>query len=160
MEFVLSRLLRARAGAKDPTEAAWRHRCASNFAKNALRSRLTRVRLELPASDILPWETVPGDAPDPAAELMRAEFWREVRRCCASGLRPTPLQMFLRHYEKGESIQEIATAFREKPHAVEQKLHRARRRLHQLLTERGIDAATLAAYLPRPIKGEKTGSEA
>jgi RNA polymerase sigma factor (sigma-70 family) len=148
MEYLVSRLLRATES--DPTDVAWRHRCASNFAKNARRSLTTRARYELPGIEPTLWDALPGSLPDPEAETMRKEFWDAVRQC-AEQLRPTPRQMFLRHYADGESVQELARAYQEKPHAVEQKLHRARRRFHMLLAERGMDAVSLHAYLtPSP----------
>jgi RNA polymerase sigma factor (sigma-70 family) len=130
----------------------WRARnCAEDFRRRAA----VRQRRELPwpdAPDAHPraepvaTAAAPDEAAGPEAELLRAEFWWQVRLVLAR-LEPEPRRLFLGHHLWGESLDALAAETGRTVPAVKQALARARRRLRVALERRGYAEADLRAFL-------------
>ena len=102
-----------------------------NRAKNRLRSLGRDLPLE---EDVLELERTAEDGP--AAALERSERAALVRETL-DALSPEDRAIFLRHYYHCQSVAEIAAALDMNPATVKTRLHRGRKKLKELLLERG-----------------------
>ena len=129
----------------------WLRRCARNHVVDCVRALRRRQAY------VCPWPQVrdgddsaelecADDEPGADAGLMRDEFWRHLMAAFAK-LDPVPQQIFLRHYQNGDSVQAVAVAFHRTPHAVEQTLLRARKHLRAALERQGLTESELRQYL-------------
>lgn len=140
--------------ASPPTSnaGAWLRRCARNHIVDYMRARGRRLTHECrwPETISGSGQSVASDFPDGApgadANLLRDEFWRCLMAALAQ-LDPVPQQIFLRHHLNGDSVDDLAAAFDRTPHAVDQTLLRARKRLRTVLERQGLTEAELLQYL-------------
>jgi RNA polymerase sigma-70 factor (ECF subfamily) len=114
---------------------SWIYRIAFNQALN-LKAR-TRYRAPHVSDQVL--AATPSRDPGPHAQLQ--DEWRQrAVRACVSEL-PEVYQAALRlHYWLGASVSDIAVMLDAPENTVKSYLHRARRLLHAMLAERGVDA--------------------
>ena len=82
----------------------------------------------------------PDGAPGPA-ELLEQEQRRELVRALLDELSPQDRAIFLRHYYYGQTTAEIGGALSMRPSTVKVRLHRGRKKLKELLSERGYPCA-------------------
>lgn len=101
-----------------------------NRAKNRLRQLGRELPLEEDVLEILP----AGDSP--AVRLEALEQARLVRDTL-DALSPEDREMFLRHYYYGQSVSEIGAAMGRNPATIKTRLHLGRKKLKELLLERG-----------------------
>lgn len=151
MEFLVHLLeddgRRLKQAPPHPALFPWLRRCARNFACNALRSQAAVARRQEP---MVP-ETLDRGAGDTVRsaldrESLRVEFW-SLMFTSIRGLSRTHQEILIRFYVSGLSVGELALEMDRTPHAVEQTLFRARKRLREELVRRGIDETDLLAYL-------------
>jgi RNA polymerase sigma-70 factor (ECF subfamily) len=115
--------------------STWIYRIAFNHALN-VKAR-TRFRAPHVADEAL--ETAPSTAPGPE-DTLREE---QRRLAVLAGINELPevYQSALRlHYWMGTSVSDIAAMLDVPQNTVKSYLYRARRLLHTLLAERGVDA--------------------
>jgi len=110
--------------------AAWLLRVASNWMTDQLR----RHRPTLPYHDV--GEVARGEG-DPAAVLVRHELQEQVRSALA-GLRLEDREVLVLRYSLDWSSARIAEALGLTIQAVDMRLSRARRRLGDLLKQKGV----------------------
>jgi RNA polymerase sigma-70 factor (ECF subfamily) len=126
----------------------WRallQRLAAARAIDRLRERGRRRRREQPAE----WDTVSGRAPSPPQSAADAELADQLRQALAR-IPPQQAEVFCLHCLEGWSYHETASQLGVSTDAVGVLLHRARKRLRELL------AAALGAVpqpQPRPPGG-------
>ena len=114
---------------------SWIYRIAFNHALNVK----ARVRFRAPhvSDEVLSTTASPDRGPDERMQDQRRQ--RAVLACV--GELPEVYQSALRlHYWLGASMSEIAEMLDAPENTVKSYLHRARRLLHAMLTERGFDA--------------------
>lgn len=140
------------ASPPDSNAEAWLRRCARNHVVDCIRA-LRRHQAHVcswpqarDGDDSAEALEYADDAPGTDAGLMRDEFWRRLMAAFAK-LDPIPQQIFLRHHRDGEPVQDLAAAFDRTPHAIEQTLLRARKRLRAALERQGLTEAELLQYL-------------
>ena len=103
------------------------------IVRNKAKNRLRELGRELPLEeDVL----TPDSAPGPAETLEQAERAALVRALLDS-LGEQDRTIFLRHYYYGQTAAEIGTALSMPPSTVKVRLHRGRKKLKELLCERG-----------------------
>ena len=85
-------------------------------------------------------ELTPDGAPGPA-ELLEQEQRRELVRELLDALCPRDREIFLRHYYYGQTTAEIGQALAMSPSTVKVRLHRGRKKLKELLSDRGYPCA-------------------
>ena len=112
--------------------APWICRIASNLALSRLR--------QLKKCSFLPWEQVSFQvadlrAADPAEALEENETRRKVADCIKQLNPLDQLVVFLRYYQEF-SYDEIAYILQTRRNNVEVRLHRARKKLHQIFAEK------------------------
>jgi len=109
---------------------SWIYRIAINEALNLVRGRRSTASLDLDAPDA-------HESPEEAA---RSSETRELVQAALSKLRPDQRAIIaLRHFQ-GLSYGEIAEVFGIPPKTVKSRLLSARRRLREVLVERGVRA--------------------
>lgn len=113
----------------------WLGRVVRNRALNRLRE----LGGELPLEEEL-LELTPDGAPGPA-ELLEQEQRRELVHELLDALCPRDRAIFLRHYYYGQTTAEIGQALAMSPSTVKVRLHRGRKKLKELLSERGYPCA-------------------
>ena len=114
---------------------SWIYRIAFNHALNVK----ARVRYRAPHVSDDALSTTPSTDRGPDARLQDERRQRAVLACV--GELPEVYQSALRlHYWLGASMSEIAEMLDAPENTVKSYLHRARRLLHAMLTERGFDA--------------------
>ena len=113
----------------------WLGRVVRNKALNRLRA----LGGELPLEDDM-LALTPDEAPGPA-ELLEQEQRRELVRALLDELSPQDRAIFLRHYYYGQTTAEIGGALAMNPSTVKVRLHRGRKKLKELLSERGYPCA-------------------
>lgn len=112
--------------------APWLFAIAGNRCRSMLAARMRRPRLaELDSEQ-------PDSAPDPRAERWLAE---EVDRALAQ-LRPEHRDAFLLFHQQHLSYEEIAAALDSPLGTIKTWVHRARRRVGEELTRRGVAGET------------------
>ena len=110
---------------------AMRNRCINRL--RALREE------ELPLEE--DWLALePDRRPGPAEAVEQAER-AELIRALLNGLPPQDRAIFLRHYYYGQTAADIGAALAMPPSTVKVRLHRGRRKLKELLMERGYSCA-------------------
>ena len=114
---------------------AWLGRVVRNKALNRLRALGGELPLE---EDWLALE--PDRRPGPAEAVEQAER-AELIRALLNGLPPQDRAIFLRHYYYGQTAADIGAALAMPPSTVKVRLHRGRRKLKELLMERGYSCA-------------------
>jgi RNA polymerase sigma factor (sigma-70 family) len=135
--------------------AAWLRECAANFVRNDRRTQARRLRHEgpwpeavCPDESRLRWDG-PDSALTPEEAMLHQQAWEEVKAAIAQ-LPSAQRELVVRHHLDGESIQALTASTGKTANAVEQALHRARRRLCALLERRGWTEAELRACLASP----------
>jgi len=119
----------------DAKFGSWIYRIAFNQALNVK----ARVRYRAPHVSDQVLATTPSEDRGPYDQLQHRRRQRAVLACV--GELPEVYQSALRlHYWLGASISEIAEMLDAPENTVKSYLHRARRLLHAMLTERGFDA--------------------
>ena len=113
----------------------WLGRVVRNKALNRLRALGGELPLE---EDVL--ELTPDDEPGPAEALEQSER-AELARALLDELSPQDRAIFLRHYYYGQTTAEIGGALSMRPSTVKVRLHRGRKKLKELLLERGYPCA-------------------
>ena len=114
---------------------SWIYRIAFNQALNVK----ARVRYRAPHVSDQALATTPSQDRGPYDQLQDERRQRAVLACV--GELPEVYQSALRlHYWLGASMSEIAVMLDAPENTVKSYLHRARRLLHAMLTERGFDA--------------------
>ena len=113
----------------------WLGRVVRNKALNRLRALGGELPLE---EDWLALE--PDRRPGPAEAVEQAER-AELIRALLNGLPPQDRAIFLRHYYYGQTAADIGAALAMPPSTVKVRLHRGRRKLKELLMERGYSCA-------------------
>ena len=113
----------------------WLGRVVRNKALNRLRALGGELPLE---EDWLALE--PDRQPGPAEAVEQAER-AELIRALLNGLPPQDRAIFLRHYYYGQTAADIGAALAMPPSTVKVRLHRGRRKLKELLMERGYSCA-------------------
>lgn len=111
---------------------AYLGRIVRNKAKNRLRELGREMPLE---EDLL--ALAPAQAPGPTEVLERTERAVLIQALLAS-LEPQDRDIFLRHYYYGQTVGEIGAGLAMNPATVKTRLHRGRKKLKELLLERGI----------------------
>jgi|SRR5579872_4670580 len=134
-------LLRARLS---DGSVQWLHVCARNHARSFRRAsdrhrRYIATDVELCTGMESTGGVSPGQG-DPTAGMIRSERWESVA-ACIDQLSPALQELLIRHYFLDESCQDLAARTGRTPHAVEQALLRARKRIKALLLRRGLTAA-------------------
>ena len=114
---------------------AWLGRVVRNKALNRLRALGGELPLE---EDWLALE--PDRRPGPAEAVEQAER-AELIRALLNGLSPQDRAIFLRHYYYGQTAADIGAALAMPPSTVKVRLHRGRKKLKELLMERGYSCA-------------------
>lgn len=130
----------------------WLRRCARNHAIDCVRAQKRRLTHECCWPETVSdggqpsaWD-YPDGRRDVDADLMRDEFWQRLLVALAQ-LDLVPQQIFLRYHLDGDSVVRLAAAFNRTPHAVEQTLLRARKRLRAVLERQGLTEAELLQFL-------------
>ena len=77
----------------------------------------------------------------PPAEAVEQAERAELIRALLNGLPPQDRAIFLRHYYYGQTAADIGAALAMPPSTVKVRLHRGRRKLKELLMERGYSCA-------------------
>ena len=113
----------------------WLGRVVRNKALNRLRALGGELPLE---EDWLALE--PDRRPGPAEAVEQAER-AELIRALLNGLPPQDRAIFLRHYYYGQTAADIGAALAMPPSTVKVRLHRGRKKLKELLMERGYSCA-------------------
>ncbi len=113
----------------------WLGRVVRNKALNRLRTLGGELPLE---EDWLALE--PDRRPGPAEAVEQAER-AELIRALLNGLPPQDRAIFLRHYYYGQTAADIGAALAMPPSTVKVRLHRGRKKLKELLMERGYSCA-------------------
>ena len=113
----------------------WLGRVVRNKALNRLRALGGELPLE---EDWLALE--PDRRPGPAEAVEQAER-AELIRALLNGLSPQDRAIFLRHYYYGQTAADIGAALAMPPSTVKVRLHRGRKKLKELLMERGYSCA-------------------
>ena len=113
----------------------WLGRVVRNKALNRLRALGGELPLE---EDWLALE--PDRQPGPAEAVEQAER-AELIRALLNGLSPQDRAIFLRHYYYGQTAADIGAALAMPPSTVKVRLHRGRKKLKELLMERGYSCA-------------------
>ena len=113
----------------------WLGRVVRNKALNRLRALGGELPLE---EDWLALE--PDRRPGPAEAVAQAER-AELIRALLNGLPPQDRAIFLRHYYYGQTAADIGAALAMPPSTVKVRLHRGRKKLKELLMERGYSCA-------------------
>ena len=114
---------------------SWIYRIAFNHALNVK----ARVRFRAPHVSDEALSTTPSQDRGPDERMQDERRQRAVLACV--GELPEVYQSALRlHYWLGASMSEIAEMLDAPENTVKSYLHRARRLLHAMLTERGFDA--------------------
>ena len=113
----------------------WLGRVVRNKALNRLRTLGGELPLE---EDWLALE--PDRRPGPAEAVEQAER-AELLRALLNGLPPQDRAIFLRHYYYGQTAADIGAALAMPPSTVKVRLHRGRKKLKELLMERGYSCA-------------------
>jgi RNA polymerase sigma-70 factor (ECF subfamily) len=114
---------------------SWIYRIAFNQALNVK----ARVRYRAPHVSDQALSTTPSTDRGPDDQLQDQQRRRAVQACVAE--LPEVYQSALRlHYWLGASMSEISEMLDAPENTVKSYLHRARRLLHAMLTERGFDA--------------------
>ncbi len=151
MEFLVHLLeddgRRLKQAPSHPALFPWLRRCARNFACNVLRSQVAVARRQEP---MVP-ETLDRGIGETVLravdrDSLRVEFW-SLMFSSIRGLSRTHQEILIRFYVSGQSVEELALEMDRTPHAVEQALFRARKRLREELVRHGIDETDLLAYL-------------
>jgi RNA polymerase sigma-70 factor (ECF subfamily) len=113
---------------------SWVYRIAFNQALN-LKARV-RHRAPHVSDEVL--DTVEAPEPDPLARLQAERRQRALHECLYE--LPEVYQAALRlHYWMGASVAEIGTLIGVPENTVKSYMHRARRLLHVMLKEQGLD---------------------
>lgn len=115
---------------REPVQS-WRAlllRLAAARAVDRLRQRCRRAR----RAEVPDWEAVPGPAPPPSRGAEDRELAQRLREALAQ-IPPKQAEVFCLHCLDGWSYQEIARQLGASTDAVGVLLHRARRRLRELL---------------------------
>jgi RNA polymerase sigma factor (sigma-70 family) len=152
---------RHHAGMGSSRFQAWLSQCARNFVIEYGRAGTRRSQRERQ------WPATSGDSGSgpacdyasaregPEARLIRGEFWRRMRSAIDQ-LPAAAREAFARCHLGGECVQDVAAALGCSRHAVEQSLHRARRRLPQLMEGHGLGREELSWYLSSLQPAEST----
>ena len=107
--------------------------------RNKALNRLRALGGELPLEE--DWLALePDRRPGPAEAVEQAER-AELIRALLNGLPPQDRAIFLRHYYYGQTAADIGAALAMPPSTVKVRLHRGRRKLKELLMERGYSCA-------------------
>ena len=80
-------------------------------------------------------------SPTGPAEAVEQAERAELIRALLNGLPPQDRAIFLRHYYYGQTAADIGAALAMPPSTVKVRLHRGRRKLKELLMERGYSCA-------------------
>lgn len=112
---------------------------AGPVVRNKALNRLRALGGELPLEE--DWLALePDRRPGPAEAVEQAER-AELIRALLNGLPPQDRAIFLRHYYYGQTAADIGAALAMPPSTVKVRLHRGRRKLKELLMERGYSCA-------------------
>ena len=107
--------------------------------RNKALNRLRALGGELPLEE--DWLALePDRRPGPAEAVEQAER-AELIRALLNGLPPQDRAIFLRHYYYGQTAADIGAALAMPPSTVKVRLHRGRKKLKELLMERGYSCA-------------------
>ena len=102
------------------------------IARNAARQRLRQFHPSEPLPEN--WE---DDTPLPEQQAERAEQ-AEALRQAIDAMPPPERALFLRVYYLGQTVEEVAAVTGENPSTLRVRLHRGRKKLRQILLERGV----------------------
>jgi RNA polymerase sigma-70 factor (ECF subfamily) len=113
--------------------------------------RLRRRYRQGDSRPVADWDALPGSSPLPSQSAEDAELTGSLRAALAA-LPPSQAEAFLLHHLEGWSYREIAGHLTISVDAVGVLLHRARRRLRELL-ESSAEAPRVAGRRPTPRPG-------
>jgi len=116
----------------------WLYRLTFNLALDT-RAR-ARLRLPHVSDQVLAREIDRSPASDPFSTALSARQ-REVVRQCIEELPHLYRSVLYQAYWLGCSVEEIALTLEAHANTIKSYLHRARQRLHSLLSERGIEGS-------------------
>ena len=104
------------------------------IARNAARQKLRQFR----PSEPLPegWE-MPDETPLPEQQAETVEQ-AEALRQAIDAMAPEDRALFIRVYYLGQTVEEVAAVTGQNPSTLRVRLHRGRKRLKQILLERGV----------------------
>jgi len=130
---------------------------ARRFALNYERSRRRREAHTVPLDDCAAQRMTSERLPE--AELIRAEFWNEVR-AALEALTPLQRTLIVRVLVDGDAVGVVAIELGMRPSAVHKRIGLARSRLRQRLEQHGMDATSAYGYLSAVLHGLAAGEDA
>lgn len=104
------------------------------IARNAARQKLRRSR---PAESLPEDIELTDEAPLPEQQVETAEQAAFLRQAIGT-MDPEDQALFIRVYYLGQTVEEIASVMGKNSSTLRTRLHRGRKKLRQLLSERGI----------------------
>lgn len=148
MEFVARMLTKTGWGnaheQKCVPSAAWIYRCAVNHTIDFTRANHRRRQHEGFSLDTLEDDSLAVDSCSPSCHARFLQSWCHEQIISAiNHLGTRQRRAFVAHYLYEVPIRDVAAALDLAPHAVEQLLFRARRRLRDLLTRQGFSQVDL-----------------